>query len=69
MGIYCFKKISHSGLSAINLLKELRDRIDPHNVQLKSIYNALENMLDEKEEDRLQKLKWEKRDRIGFKNK
>jgi hypothetical protein len=63
------KKLAHSGLSAINLLKELRDRIDEHDVQLKSIYDALENMLDEKEEEKLQKLKWEKRERIGFKNK
>ena len=63
------KKLAHSNLSAINLLKELRDRIDEHDVQLKSIYDALENMLDEKEEERLQKLKWEKRERIGFKNK
>jgi hypothetical protein len=61
------KKLTHSGLSAINLLKELRDRIDEHDVQLKSIYDALENMLDEKEEEKLQKLKWEKRERIGFK--
>jgi phage regulator Rha-like protein len=61
------KKLAHSNLSAINLLKELRDRIDEHDVQLKSIYDALENMLDEKEEVRLQKLKWEKRERIGFK--
>ncbi len=64
-----FKKLAHSNLSAINLLKELRDRIDEHDVQLKSIYDALENMLDEKEEGKLQKLKWEKRERIGFKNK
>ena len=63
------KKLAHSGLSAINLLKELRDRIDEHDVQLKSIYDALENMLDEKDEEKLQKLKWEKRERIGFKNK
>ena len=63
------KKLAHSNLSAINLLKELRDRIDEHDVQLKSIYDALENMLDEKEEEKLQKLKWEKRERIGFKNK
>lgn len=63
------KKLAHSNLSAINLLKELRDRIDEHDVQLKSIYDALENMLDEKEEERLQKLKWEKRERVGFKNK
>ena len=61
-----FKKLAHSNLSAINLLKELRDRIDEHDVQLKSIYDALENMLDEKEEERLQKLKWEKRERIEF---
>jgi hypothetical protein len=63
------KKLAHSNLSAINLLKELRDRIDEHDVQLKSIYDALENMLDKKEEEKLQKLKWEKRERIGFKNK
>ena len=61
------KKLAHSNLSPINLLKEIRDRIDEHDVQLKSIYDALENMLDEKEEERLQKLKWEKRERIGFK--
>lgn len=63
------KKLAHSNLSPINLLKEIRDRIDEHDVQLKSIYDALENMLDEKEEEKLQKLKWEKRERIGFKNK
>jgi phage regulator Rha-like protein len=61
------KKLAHSNLSAINLLKELRERIDEHDVQLKSIYDALENMLDEKEEEKLQKLKWEKRELIGFK--
>jgi ORF6N domain len=61
------KKLAHSGLSSINLVKELRDRIDEHDVQLKSIYDALENMLDKKEEEKLRKLKWEKRERIGFK--
>jgi hypothetical protein len=61
------KKLAHSSLSSINLLKELRNRIDEHDVQLKSIYDALENMLDEKEEEKLQKLKWEKRELIGFK--
>jgi phage regulator Rha-like protein len=61
------KKLVHTKLSAISLVKELRDRIDEHDVQLKSIYDALENMLDEKEEEKLQKLKWEKRERIGFK--
>ena len=48
------KKLAYSNLSAVNLLKELRHRIDEHDVQLKSIYDALENMLDEKEEEKLQ---------------
>jgi len=61
------KKLAHSGLSAYSLVKELRDKIDEHDVQLKSIYDALENMLDEKEEEKLQKLRWKKREMIGFK--
>ena len=61
------KKLVHSNLSALSLIKELRDRIDEHDIQLNSIYDALENMLDKKEEANLQKIKWEKRERIGFK--
>lgn len=61
------KRIVHSNLSALSLIKELRDRIDEHDIQLNSIYDALENMLDKKEEENLQKTKWEKRERIGFK--
>ena len=61
------KKLVHINLSALSLIKELRDRIDEHDIQLNSIYDVLENMLDKKEEDKLQKIKWEKRERIGFK--
>jgi hypothetical protein len=61
------KRLVHSNLSALSLIKELRDRIDEHDIQLNSIYDALENMLDKKEEEKLQKIKWEKRERIGFK--
>ena len=61
------KRLVHSNLSALSLIKELRDRIDEHDIQLNSIYDALENMLDKKEEANLQKIKWEKRERIGFK--
>jgi phage regulator Rha-like protein len=44
-------------------LKEIRDRIGEHDTQLNQIYDAMENLLDEKAEKR----KWDDRDRIGFK--
>ncbi|MGH2643407.1 MAG: ORF6N domain-containing protein, partial [Chitinophagaceae bacterium] len=46
-----------------NQLKELQQRIGEHDVQLSQIYDAIENLLDEKAAQR----KWEERDRIGFK--
>ncbi|GAC1707323.1 MAG: ORF6N domain-containing protein [Flavisolibacter sp.] len=44
-------------------LKEIKERLGEHDVQLNSIYEAMENLLDEKAAQR----KWEERDRIGFK--
>ena len=44
-------------------IRELKDRIGGHDAQLSQIYDALENLLDEKAAER----KWEDRDRIGFK--
>ncbi|MGN7783007.1 ORF6N domain-containing protein [Niabella sp. 22666] len=46
-------------------LKELKDRVSGHDMQLSQIYDALENLLDEKAAER----KWENRERIGFKTK
>jgi len=46
-------------------IKQIRDRIGEHDVQLSQIYDALENLLDEKVAQR----KWDDRDRIGFKTK
>jgi len=43
-------------------LKEIRERLGGHNVQLNQIYEAMENLLDEKVMQR----KWGERDRIGF---
>lgn len=43
-------------------LRVILDRLDEHDVQLKSIYDAIENLLDEKVEEK----KWEERARIGF---
>ena len=46
-------------------LKQIKDRIGEHDVQLTQIYDALENLLDEKAAQR----KWDERERIGFKKK
>jgi phage regulator Rha-like protein len=46
-------------------LQEIRDRLGEHDVQLNSIYDAIENLLDEKVAEK----KWKDRDRIGFKAK
>ena len=43
-------------------LKELKDRLGEHDAQLNQIYDAMENLLDEKAAQR----KWEDRERIGF---
>ena len=44
-------------------LQEIKERLGEHDVQLNSIYDAMENLLDEKAAQR----KWEDRERIGFK--
>jgi phage regulator Rha-like protein len=44
-------------------LREIRDRLGEHDTQLNHIYDAMENLLDEKASQR----KWDERERIGFK--
>jgi hypothetical protein len=44
-------------------LKQIKERLGEHEVQLNQIYDAVENLLDEKSAQK----KWEDRDRIGFK--
>jgi hypothetical protein len=44
-------------------LKEIKERLGGHDVQLSQIYDAMENLLDEKAAER----KWNDRERIGFK--
>ncbi len=43
--------------------KEIKERLGEHDAQLNQIYDAMENLLDEKAAQR----KWEERERIGFK--
>lgn len=45
-------------------LREIKERLGEHDVQLNQIYDAMENLLDEKAAQR----KWEDRPRIGFRN-
>ena len=40
----------------------MRERLGEHDVQLNSIYDAMENLLDEKAAQK----KWESRHKIGF---
>src|SRR5882724_7315017 len=44
-------------------LKEIKERLGEHDAQLNHIYDAMENLLDEKAAQR----KWDERERIGFK--
>ena len=44
-------------------MKEIREKLGEHDVQLNQIYDAMENLLDEKAGQR----KWDDRQRIGFK--
>lgn len=47
------------------LRNELHERLGEHDTQLAGIYDAIENLLDEK----TTKKNWEERERIGFKKK
>jgi len=44
-------------------MKEIKERLGEHDAQLNQIYNAMENLLDEKAAQN----KWDERERIGFK--
>lgn len=53
--------IEHSDI--LQQLHELKERVGAHDVQLNQIYDAIENLLNMKEEQK----NWENRKRIGFK--
>jgi phage regulator Rha-like protein len=50
-----------------DLRKEMKTRLGEHDTQLTAIYDALENLLDKKQEENGIKENWKKRERIGFK--
>ena len=60
-----FVEIRRLGLQQIDLkeqVKEIKERLGEHDVQLTQIYDAIENLLDETAAQR----KWDNRERIGF---
>lgn len=57
------RKIALQKSDLLEILNGLKDRIDEHDLQLKSIYDSIENLLDEKIEHK----GWNERERIGFK--
>lgn len=61
------RKLLHSNKKIAEQIQQLFDRIGEHDVQLGTIYEALENLMDEKAEEKVKKINWEERERIGFK--
>ncbi len=61
------RKLLHSNKKIAEQIQQLFDRIGEHDVQLGTIYEALENLTDEKAEEKVKKINWEERERIGFK--
>ena len=63
-----FAKNNNDLIGQIQELKiEMQARLGEHDVQLTAIYDALENMLDKKQNEIDIKEKWNARERIGFK--
>jgi ORF6N domain len=49
-------------------INEIRRSVTHHSDQLNQIYEAIENMMDEKENKKEEKRLWKERERIGFNN-
>lgn len=58
------RRLSLKDMDLIPQLKEIMEVLGVHDSQLNQIYDAIENLLDEKTAQR----KWNDRERIGFKN-
>ncbi|MBL0355507.1 MAG: ORF6N domain-containing protein [Chitinophagaceae bacterium] len=61
------KRIAVNYAEIAKQLDLLKDRIGEHDVQLGAIYDAIENLMDEKVEEKVKNKTWEQRERIGFK--
>ncbi len=61
------RKLLHSSAKVAEQIKILFERIGEHDVQLSAIYDAMENLMDEKLDEKIEKQQWAERERIGFK--
>jgi phage regulator Rha-like protein len=61
------KKLMSKSDQVLNLVRDLKKRVDGHDAQLDGIYTAIENMLEEKAEETAKQQSWQERERIGFK--
>jgi hypothetical protein len=57
------RKLALSQMDLKQQLHEIKERLGEHDAQLNEIYDAMENLMDE----RIAQKKWEDRERIGFK--
>ncbi|HEX7458622.1 MAG TPA: ORF6N domain-containing protein [Ginsengibacter sp.] len=61
------RKFALSHKSIAEQIKILKNKLGEHDVQLNQIYEAIENLLDNKVDKELKQEIWNKRKRIGFK--
>jgi phage regulator Rha-like protein len=65
------RNLVHDNKKIAEQIKALFERVGEHDVQLGAIYDAMENLMDEREdekaEQRIKKENWTERERIGFK--
>ena len=61
------KKVAVNYAEVAKQVEFLKDRISEHDVQLGAIYDALEHLMDKKTEEKIKKIDWAERQRIGFK--
>jgi len=57
------RRLSLQQMDLKKQLQEIKERLGEHDVQLNQIYDAMENLMDE----RIAQKKWNERERIGFK--
>jgi hypothetical protein len=57
------RKLTFQQMDLKEQLQEIKERLGEHDVQLNEIYDAMENLMDEK----IAQKKWDERERIGFK--
>ena len=61
------RKFAIQYVDLLKQIKELHDKVGNHDTQLNHIYEAIENLLDDKTDKQIEKQLWKTRERIGFK--